>query len=161
MVCVRLTPDASVSQGKEQFYGQLPELVYNLWLVPAIPRSDCREGALISGLWPRMSGELHYHSHCFGAAQGAVLTPPAHTAKSISPAVCSEELWRCWEGPVLSLSQPGSYSPVVSFHHRISCAASSSSLALGSGFSRLPWLIGSHISTHLKSQTKVPHLHLH
>lgn len=40
MVCVRLTPDASVSHKKEQFYGQLPELVYNLWLVPAIPRSD-------------------------------------------------------------------------------------------------------------------------
>lgn len=138
MVCVRLTPDASVSQGKEQFYGQLPELVYNLWLVPAIPRSDCREGALISGLWLRMSGELHYHSHCFGAAQGTVLTPPAHTAKSISPAVGNEELWR-WEGPVLSLSQP-----VLSFHHRISSAASSSSLALGSGFSTLPWLVVEH-----------------
>lgn len=57
MVCVRLTPDASESHGKEQFYGQLPELVYNLRLVPAIPVPDGREGALISGLRLHVSGE--------------------------------------------------------------------------------------------------------
>lgn len=97
-----------------------------------------------SGLWLRMSGELHYHSLCFRVAQGIVLTPPAHTAKSISPAERSEELCRRWEGPVLSLSQPGCYSPGVSFDHRISSAASSSSLAPGSGVCRLLWLEVEH-----------------
>lgn len=98
MVCVRLTPDASVSHWKEQFYGQLPKLVYNLWLVPAIAMSDWREGALISGLWLYMSGEelavlsgilIWDSSHCHINPSNS-----GHTAKSIYSVVYSGESYR-------------------------------------------------------------------
>lgn len=93
MVCVRLTPDASVSHWKEQFYGQLPKLVYNLWLVPAITVSDWREGALISGLWLYMSGEelavlscilIWNSSRCYINPSNS-----GHAAKSICPGMHS------------------------------------------------------------------------
>lgn len=124
MVCVRLTPDASVSHWKEQFYGQLPKLVYNLWLVPAIAMSDWREGALISGLWLYMSGEelavlsgilIWDSSHCHINPSNS-----GHTAKS--QRFCTVqwgELQTHCKVPVLLLPQPQLYrQPMVCFHQK-------------------------------------------